>query len=381
VGHADDGDDVEGSVRLAMTVPVETVADRFTAGGGNGRDAAEGGEGRFTSKTVRIIASGNEQGSGDVGTYAGEGEKLRSGLGDEEGDVGVQIGDLLAEGLVTPRQRAKGELGGGEHVGGDSTWTEARGPGDELRDREAGEGGAQLIGGRDEEGAKLVYDLTACLDGGAPSSCENADHLGVAVRGLGENGTAAGEDRAGGELRVDGIGLTAAAKVAALGPFDLEDVHALRSEEAGEAGAVGAGALNAGDENLAERGGPEEELAVARRRGRKGFGAEEDTQWIDKSSGVGVEVGIDTNNDGRARPWLLHDPPHLDVLPVSRTLAEDGTAKGHGRAETGSYEVTNAKGGTGGTPARPTDQAQGTRWGLNNLGSGHAEGRREEYGI
>ena len=72
-----------------------------------------------------------------------------------------------------------------------------------------------------------------------------ADHLDRARAGLRQCRGLARQDAAGGALSVERIVLALLVPELPVGPVDLEDAIAVLAQEPGQAGAVGAGALDA----------------------------------------------------------------------------------------------------------------------------------------
>jgi hypothetical protein len=161
-----------------------------------------------------------------------------------------------------------------------------------------------LVGGGNDEGAELVGNLGTGLERGTTGGHKHADHLGGAVGGLGNAGSATRKHAAGSELGVYHVGF-ARAKMLALGTFDLEDTNAEVAEGPTEASTVGAGTLDASGDDVPERAGPGEELTVARGSGREAARAQEHSQVAEDGSCVGLSMGIHAKHDTRR----LHRTP------------------------------------------------------------------------
>ena len=68
--QAADHDDRQGGVGSPVTAAIETVALGFAGGCLDGADAAERGEGCFAAEPFGVVAGGDDQGGGAVGTDA-----------------------------------------------------------------------------------------------------------------------------------------------------------------------------------------------------------------------------------------------------------------------------------------------------------------------
>ena len=119
--------------------------------------------------------------------------------------------------------------------------------------------------------------------------------------------TCAGLHRPGGGLGVEGVGLAVAAPGLAVGPVDLQDGLAVGGEEAGQGGAVGAGALHAPGDGLAEPARPGEQVVVAGGGGGDLDGVDAAAELVVGVGDVDVQVGVDPDGDpgvlGRVPCW------------------------------------------------------------------------------
>src|SRR5258705_2457513 len=85
--EADVGDAVQAGVGLPVAGAVESDPVGFTGGGGDGADSAEGGEGGLGVHPVRVVAGGEQDRGGAVGSDAVDGHQGRGGPGGELLDV------------------------------------------------------------------------------------------------------------------------------------------------------------------------------------------------------------------------------------------------------------------------------------------------------
>ena len=117
---------------------------------------------------------------------------------------------------------------------------------DELVIRERLQLGAQLVGGGHQGRLERDHGGGAGLDGGVPGDLEQPQRLDAAVGGLRGGQLGAGENLAGGVLGVEQVALAGQSPLAlAWWPVDLANLVSLPAQEAGQADAVGAGALHA----------------------------------------------------------------------------------------------------------------------------------------
>jgi hypothetical protein len=73
-----DGDAVEGGIGLSVAAAVKAATAGFAGGGVQWIDAAQGREGGLTAESIGIVAGGDEQGCGVVGTDAAAGQQSRA---------------------------------------------------------------------------------------------------------------------------------------------------------------------------------------------------------------------------------------------------------------------------------------------------------------
>ncbi len=93
VAQPDDDDAVHG----AVTAAVQPVAAGVAAGGGDGSDAQQPGQGGLGVQPVGIVAGGDQQLPGGVDPDAVDPGQGRCGGGDQDGQVSVEGGDLGVE--------------------------------------------------------------------------------------------------------------------------------------------------------------------------------------------------------------------------------------------------------------------------------------------
>src|SRR5262249_32856829 len=130
---------------------------------------------------------------------------------------------------------------------------------------------AQVGVGGDERGFELVEGLGAGFGGGVFDGLEQPDGLDVAVARFGGGRGLAVDAGPGGGDGIDGVVLAVAAACSPVGPVDLNDGCVQTHQVAGQAGAVGAGALDPSGPYRAVGGGPAVQLLIAVGGGRERF--------------------------------------------------------------------------------------------------------------
>lgn len=213
-----------GVVRLPVTSSVEAVPVRLAGGGRDGRDSAEVSKRRLVAHPLRVVSDRDEQGCAGQRAEALDRNEVGRGLGDEAGEVLVEVADLLAELLVPPGQAAQGVLDDGK-VG---VWLAARRPArgrlDQIVQRERPKLLAQVRRRSDKQGAELVSSLRPGLLSAAPGQLQRTNHVDVPLPGLRGGGRGAGEDCSCRGLSVERVALALPSSGTAVGPFDLDDV-------------------------------------------------------------------------------------------------------------------------------------------------------------
>src|SRR5215218_6191182 len=112
VAQAADGDQVQGAVGVAVAAVVETVAGGLARGRRDRAGAAERGERALAAQALDVLPGADEQLSGVAGRDAEQRGRARRRAADQPLELLVERGDLLVEGLDTPRQRAQREARG-----------------------------------------------------------------------------------------------------------------------------------------------------------------------------------------------------------------------------------------------------------------------------
>jgi hypothetical protein len=132
---------------------------------------------------------------------------------------------------------------------------------------------------------------------------QDPDRFDDPVARLGDRPRFAREHRPRRGFGIAGVVLAEMATALAHRPGDLDDPDSLKREEASEAGAIRAGALNTGHLDRAAPDRPADQRPVAPTRGRHRGRRERAAERVDQRRGVGVQVGIDSEDDLTVDAW------------------------------------------------------------------------------
>ncbi len=221
--------------------------------------------------------------------------------------------------------------------------------GDQGRHREALHATTELFRSAVAEVAHLDQGLASGLAGRALGDDEDPDGLDgtVARLGLALGPTAQGGP--GGLDGVEGIGLAGPTTLLAIRSVDLEDLDADSAQVAGQARAIGPGALHADLGDVAEGSEPAEQRLVARCVGLEALRAEQPAERVEGGSDMDVEVSVDATShttrsfyDGHGHPSCLMELRDGTAVPDrsdgrSRLLV--ATRTNHPNSETGRAAV------------------------------------------
>jgi hypothetical protein len=103
---------------LTVTTAVEAVAAGLARGGGNRRDTALHGEGRFAMQPVMVLACGDQELPGGVDAHAVGVCQAGVDLGHQRLQQLVEVGDLGGDLPVAAGQRAQRDLCGAGRASG-----------------------------------------------------------------------------------------------------------------------------------------------------------------------------------------------------------------------------------------------------------------------
>jgi hypothetical protein len=135
------------------------------------------------------------------------------------------------------------------------------------------------------------------LDRAVPGHSERPDGLHHAIARLRCPGSGTSLNSPSGGYRVGRVGLADLAASTAIRSVDLDDLQTLSGQMTGQAGAVGAGALNTDRDDIAVAGEPAKQLLIAHAAGGEGRVPEQATELVQRSDRVGVGVGVDPADD------------------------------------------------------------------------------------
>ena len=258
------GDDVDGGIGLPVAAAVEPVPIRHPRRDGNGRDAAEHGEGCFRPEPFGIVSDRDHQLSRRLGADALELHQQRGGVGQNRAYHVVELGDLVVQVDVALGEALQGYLGGAERgpeVG------RVRPRRDQvpyqLHARHAAQLVAQLLGRRYYVRPYHLQRDPPRRYGRRPGLLQHPESLDHTVVALRRDCPRAGERRLGGHLRVDEVVLAALPAHGLVGEGHLQHGEAVLREMPGQAAPVRPGALYSDPEHVAQRPRPRLEPSVA----------------------------------------------------------------------------------------------------------------------
>ena len=336
-----DGDQVEGSVGLAVAAGVEAVAAAFAGAGRDRARAADRRERGFALEAVDVLAARDEHLAGVAGGDAQQRGGSRRGGRDERLEVSVELGDLVVEEGDPAREAAQRELRGADRL------VDAGGVGTEAP-AQRGLGGQRLAGGElltqvagrgEDQVAELDHRGRPGLDRALARDAELSDRFDDPGRLLGADEVSTAERVPCGQLGVDRVALAAEPSRVRVRLVDLEHFDALGEEMAGQAGGVGSGRFHADAVELAEATQPSEKVYVAAGGHGEGCAAQQRSAVVDHRGVMAVGVCVDTADDDTARVVVhaLHRCPSLIGGTAGRV---GGHNSDEALSQAGSYEVT-----------------------------------------
>jgi hypothetical protein len=358
-----DGEEVQGAVGLAVTAPVQAVADGLARGGRDRGDAAQVREGPLAAQPLGVVAGGHQQRGGGVGSDALDGDEVRSGLGHQVAEVGVERVDLGGQLPVPDRDRLQGDLGR-RRRGARSAWPEPGGGRDQPGHAEPAQRRPQVVRCGHDQGVELVGGLGARLHRRAAGGVQRPDALDRAGARLRLGGRGPGQHRPGGRLGVDRVGLAPASVLRPLGALDLHHRDPAGDKPAAQASPVAAGPLDPDPLHRPEPSRPGQQRRMTGRGRGDCPGAEEAAELVQRGADVLIGVGVHPDRDP---PVVRHLRGHSTLLlrcgrEPTRT---DGAADNPATRPFGSipYWVTpiHAGGAWNAAPVWSTDPHQGTR--------------------
>ena len=254
------GDDADRGVRLPVAAAVEPVPIRHPRRDGNGRDAAEHGEGRLRPEPFGVVSDRDHQLSRRLGADALELHQQRGGVGQYRVYHVVELGDLVVQVDVALGGALQGHPGGAERgpeVG------RVRPRRDQVPYQLHARHAAQFLGRRYHVRPYHLQRDPPCRYGRGPSLLQHPESLDHAVAALRRDGPRAGERRLGGYLRVDEVVLAVLPAHGLVGEGHLQHGEPVLREMPGQAVPVRPGALYSDPEHVAQRPCPRLELPVA----------------------------------------------------------------------------------------------------------------------
>jgi hypothetical protein len=219
-------------------------------------------------------------------------------LVDHGDDHGVEIGDLVVQLEVAPRQRAERDPVSGNHI---AIVRQVRPPGgqgsDELHAGHLTQRLPQLIGRGDDRVVDHLQGDAAAGHGRLAAGLEHTQGLDHAVAALRRNGAAAGKGGMRCVLGIKVVVLAAPAAILRVGRGDLEHFDAGALQVAEQPGAVGPCRLDADALEHPEGAHPGEHLLVAVPGRWEASARQHPVLLVDNGSDMKVLVGVDPTDD------------------------------------------------------------------------------------
>ena len=177
-------------------------------------------------------------------------------------------------------------------------------------------------GGGEHQIAELDDRADPCRTRRAFRDHQRPQRLGSTVAGLGDPFATTRQRTTRGFDRVDPIGLAALATLLAVRTIHLDHRHRGSGEVTGEAGPIGAGALDANTFNGPEPSHPRCQRPVSIGGRWERFDTEQTAVHVDDRSDVGVAVCVDPTHDQTRGIYDGHRPPLSLVEGQARTSRE-----------------------------------------------------------
>jgi hypothetical protein len=311
-----------------------------------------------------VVAGGDEELAGGLGADALLGEEPWRGGPGELGEVDVELADLGGERFPAAGEVPQRPLGrrGGVHGGG---WAPVGAAGDAL----GGLQRAKLVPDRfwsgEHEILDLVADLGPGLDRARAGDAQHPDRFDDADACFGRGGRLTGQHRPSGGFGIGRVGLAASTTALPVGPVHLDDLDTGVAEEPGQTGAVGAGSLDPGSNDVTVAARPAQELPVAANRRFDRERVSHTAEEVHHDRDMELEVGVDAEDDvagltchrGHGAPVLERAAGATPAGTADRTLTVQREAKAPIRSRPPDRSV-RVRAGPGSTDQRQATKGQ-----------------------
>jgi hypothetical protein len=190
---------------------------------------------------------------------------------------------------------------------------------------------ADRVGCGDDQRMQLVERLGAGLVRGPMHDLQGAQRFHRSVVRLGLHLGLAADHGSGRGDRIDGVGLAVRSADLPVGAVDLDHANALVGQMPGQAGSVGAGALDPDDREVAERRQEPQQPPIAGRGRGERAAAEQAAELVAGRCDVDVRVSVHAADDSdTSRCQSCHASPLTSDEQVGHARASGRTGQGRG---------------------------------------------------
>ncbi|GAA0272738.1 hypothetical protein GCM10008965_45570 [Methylorubrum aminovorans] len=197
------------------------------------------------AQAFEVIAGRQEKLGGAIAADGVAGHEVRRKLVDDGADHGIEIGDLVVQFRVAPRQGLQADPVGSLDVavGAQIGPPRRQGP-HELHPGHPAQRLAQAVGRAHDGVVDHLQGDAPSGDRGLPARVQDAQRLDHAVAGARRDGTGAGEGRVRCTLGVEVVVLASPPPILDVGGGHLQHLDPSLLQEAEQAGAIAAGRLD-----------------------------------------------------------------------------------------------------------------------------------------
>ncbi|HEX9548834.1 MAG TPA: hypothetical protein VF942_15955 [Acidimicrobiales bacterium] len=179
---------------------------------------------------------------------------------------------------------------------------------------------SQLVWAGEDELADLIDGLHSALGRAAPGHQQIPDGLHVAVPGLGQPESPTTLSRSSRLDGIEGIRLAGPGPLLSVGPVNLDNGKSGPSQMAGQAGAVGTGALHADQADVAEAAHPVGQRHIPGTVHREGLHPQHTAEVVDDGGHMHLGMGVHPNGAHLARSLFDRSKVRTSWLSPTRFI-------------------------------------------------------------